>query len=336
MPNKKHFLPIFLLFCGTICLFSYLYWHQTPKKEYLQIVTLNYRNGIDTSHGITMALFAYDIAEKKANLIADLPVDPTYPVAYYDRKRNCVFYSDDKIGAGYDNLFQYDLDTKESKQITFGKNEFNDMFVVNDKLYLNVAPQYSTVMKPAIFNMDTYEITYLDETDDDTWYTSLSYHHRLKKLLALTHSDAEMRTHRVTAETHIRPKNIVMMEEGFQNQQTLYHTEDFEICLTRQLDENHILMTADKMMVSPEPRVLKLLEISSGTVSDFPIPGIYEVYSFYPTDDGSRIFILGRNDAWESNLYIYDFQTKKIDTVFHEGDLPSNHRNILDFIYTIY
>ena len=64
------------------------------------------------------------------------------------------------------------------------KNLFDDMFVVNNKVYLNVVQQYSTVTMPAVFDMDTYDITYLDAAEHDTWYTSLSYHAITNQLLA--------------------------------------------------------------------------------------------------------------------------------------------------------
>lgn len=308
---------------------------ETLKKEYLQIVTLNYRNGKNDNEGVNLDLYEYSIADKKMNQIVELPVNPVYPVAYFDKSRNKVFFSDDKYNQNYDNLYEYDVSTKKIEQITFGKNIFNDMFVVNDKMYLTVAPQYCTVTKPAIFDMDTYEIEYLDMDDNDTWYTSFSYNNDTQKLLTVTNSDNEMRTEKVVADTHIRPKTIVSMDTNFENAKSLFQTEDYEICLTRQLDEARILMTYDEMMNDPKPRRLKLLNVDNGIVTDYNIPGIYEIYSFYPRLDKSGIFILGKNNEKISDLYYYDILNESVENVFKSGDLSDSHRSIVDFIYYI-
>ena len=305
------------------------------EKEDLQIVTLNYRNGENDREGILLDLYEYSVSDNKMKEIIELPVDPGYPVAYYDHKREKVFFSDDPYGYNYDNLYEYDFETDKIKQVTFGKNIFNDMFVVSDKMYLNVAPQYSTVMKPAIFDMDTYEITYLDAADNDTWYTSLSYNSLTDKLLTITNSDDEMRTNRVRSVTHIRPKSIISFSPEFKDFEELYHTEDYEIYLSRQFDENHILMTYDQSMMSLEPRKLKILDIKSKEVSDYDIPGIHEVYSFYPRNNGEGIYILGSNNEGDFDLYYYDIQNHSTQTVFQPGELPDSHRSIVDFIYYV-
>ena len=302
-------------------------------KEYLQIVTLNYKNGENDKDGILLDLYEYSVSDSKTTEVVELPVNSTYPVAYYDHAREKVFFSDDPNGYYYDNLYEYDFKTDTIKQVTFGKNMYNDMLAVNDKLYLNVAPIYCTVTKPAIFDMDTYEIKYLDEKDDDTWYTSLSYNSSTNSFLTVTNSDDEMRTDWVRGVTHIRPKNIVSFLPGFKNIKTLYHTEDYEMRLARQLDDNHILLTYDASMMSMEPRRLKILDVERKEVSDYDIPGIYEVYSFYPRDNGEGIFILGRDSNKIFDLYYYDIQNSSIEKVFHTGDLPSSHRNTLDFVY---
>lgn len=306
------------------------------EKEYLQITALNYRNGVDESDGINVCLYEYSIAEKEIHKIAEIPAFPTYTIAYYNKKRNAVFYSDDPYDNGFDNLYQYDLKTKESKQITFGKYEFNDIFVVDDQMYLTAAPIYSTVTKAAMFDMDTYAFDYLKPYDDDTWYTSLAYHDQTKQLLSIVYSDSKMRTYEVVAETHIRPKSILFMDLDLKHKTQVFQTQDFEIYQARQLDETHILMTYDEMMASPKPRKLKIYDIAADTVSDFTIPCIREVYSFYPKSDGTGIFLLGWNTENVFNLYDYDIASGTLEGLLTKKDLSPSHRSIVDFVYAVY
>ncbi|MCI8702921.1 MAG: hypothetical protein HFE60_01260 [Anaerotignum sp.] len=338
MKPKKKF---YLLIAGII-LFAFIYslYVQTQnsdnEKEYLQIVALNYRNGMDEKDGINVCLYEYSIEEKEINKIAEIPAHPTYAAAYYNKKRNAVYYSDDPYDKGYDNLYKYDLKTKKTVQVTFGKYEFNDIFVVDDKMYLTVAPRYSTVTKLAKFDMDTYTFDYLKPYDNDTWYTSLAYHDQTKRLLSIVYSDAKMRTYEVVAETHIRSKGIILMDMDFKHKTPVFQTQDFEIYQVRQLDGTHILVTYDETMNSPEPRRLKILDITTNDVSDYTISGITEVYSFYPNNDGTGIFLLGQNDEGIFTLYYYDIASKVLETVLTKNDLSASHRNIVDFVYSVY
>ncbi len=305
------------------------------SEEYLHITATAYNNGKNDDDGVSLVLYLYSIRDQNMSEILRIPIDPGYPVAFADLRNNKVYFSDSVTGDEVDNLYEYNLITKERKQLTFGKFLFNDLFIVDNKMITNVAPRYATVTQPAIFDRTTREFTYLNPDDDDTWCFSLSYNYTTKKLLSLTASDSEMRTPKVTEVTHIRPKTLYLMDLDFGQYQPIYHTDQFEIRLTRQLDSNRILMTYDPFMGSSKPRTLKMLYIDSQKVEDFDVPGIKEVKSFYPRAHAEGLFILGRDVNNQYGLFYYDMVTKNVSNVFENYPLPKDHRSLVDFVYSM-
>lgn len=144
-----------------------------------------------------------------------------------------------------------------------------------------------------------------------------------------------LRTPKVREVTFIRPKTLYLMDLDFGNYQPIYHTDQFEIRLTRQLDANRILMTWDPFMGASKPRTLRMLYLDTQKVEDFDVPGIKEVKSFYPRDNAEGIFILGRDLNNTYGLFYYDLVTKQVSNLFEKYPLPKNHRSLVDFVYSM-
>ena len=308
---------------------------EKEQQEYLFITTTAYSNGVDEEDGVDLVLYCYSINEHKMTRLMNVPTYAQYPAACVDIKEQKVYYSDGEPGDGYDNLYEYDMATKKINRLSDGKFLFNDIFIVDDTWIVNTARRFATVTQPAIFNQNTKQFAYYDSSDDDTWYFSLSYNYSTGQLLALTTSDKVMRTKKVATETHIRPKTIYTMDMNFQHRTPIYTTDEFEIRLTRQLDESHVLMSVDPFMGAAAPRTLKMLDITNQTVTDYDIPGIKEVSSFYPRDNTQGIYILGKQTTNEYRLYYYDIKSQTLVDIFEEYDLPTDYRGIVDFVYSI-
>lgn len=304
------------------------------SKELLHIIATKYNNGKDDNDGVSIVLYEYSVEEEKIIDCIELSEVALYPVATRDYTNNRIYFSGSENGL-YDNLYEYNLKTKKINQLTDGKFLFNDMFMIDGQLFVTVAAEFKTVNQPARYDYTSNKFYYLNEEDDDTWFNSFSYNHSTKKLLNLTTSDSLMRTERVTGETHIRPKKIFLMDPNFKNVEYIYETEEFEIRLTRQLDENRILMTFDPYMGSREPRGMKILYIDTKTVEDIDIPHIKEVYSFYPRNNNEGLFILGRDIENNFGLYYYSTINESVIDILDNYTFPEGHRSIVDFVYTI-
>ncbi len=310
---------------------------ETEQEEYLFITTTAYTNGQNREDGVNLVLYCYHIAEQRMEVILDTPIHSTFPANYIDIANQKIYYAAANEGENYDNLFVYDLATGQSEQLTDGKYLFNDILLLNGTLYVNTARQYATVTQPAMFDWETRTFQYLNAEDDDTWHYSFSYNYSTEQLLILTCSDSEMRTHRVAAETHIRPKTISFLDMTLETKTPVFFTEDYEIRLTRQLDENHILMTVDPFMGSGAPRTLKLLTIDTQEVTDYEIPDIDAVNQFNPRDNGEGLFLVGKDfdtdNEW--HLYYYDIPNQAVSRVVQDEEIPDGFATLTDIVYSI-
>lgn len=281
--------------------------------ETLLVTVVDNINGENMDDGVELVIYAYDEQSQAFRVIFKMPIGPyVYPANTVDFEHQIVYYASARPDETYDNLYSCDLKTGNVQRLTDGKNAFNDLLFVDGTLYANVAREFCTTCQPARFDLDSQTFTYRNEADDDTWHHSFSYDDYADEFLILTCSDAEMRTHRVAAETHIRPKTISLIDATFENVTPLFFTEDFEICLTRRLNENTILMTTEPQMVSGK-RTLKRLDITSQEVENVAIPGIQQVHMFYPSLDGNTLYFVGQAEGktiW--NVYRYALDTQEL------------------------
>lgn len=302
-------------------------------KEALIITTGSYEGDApEDRDGATISIYAYYLDTCTLETLMSRKSYSTYPANAVDFAGQKIYWADGEKGDGYDNLSVYDMKTGESKQLTHGKNRFDELIYVNEKLYANVARQGATVTQPAVYDFNTNTFSYLNASDDDTWHHSMSYNYNTGCFLILTCSDAEMRTHRVAAETHIRPKSISTLSTDFQTIVPLYHTEEFEVRLTRQVDETHILMTADPQM-GEGPRLLKLLNVDTEEVVDFLIPEISMVTIFDISQDGDTIYFIGKENG-NSNYQVYEYETTS--EILQKISLPDNTDTIINVQYIRY
>jgi len=220
---------------------------EQPSREYLQIVGTRFLNNKDNSGGSEIILYLYSVAEHKIVENYTMGKVALYPVACMDFSHKKIYYSGSDNNL-YDNLYVYDLGKRKSRQLNHDKMLFNDLLMIDGKLVGNIAPEGKTVLQPGIIDPEQGTVRYYNAADDDTWFHSLSYNSVTGKLLGLIVSDKEMRSDRVATKTHIRPKQIILMNPDFSDVKTVYKTEAFEIRGTRQLDADRILMVTEEHM----------------------------------------------------------------------------------------
>lgn len=302
-------------------------------QEYLLITSAEGRGHLVVS--------CLDIATGKLERLMDVATEwAYYPVSAVDFENHKIYYSAAAYnGESYDlfdNLFVYDMTDGTSTQLTYGKYEFNDLLIVDGKLYANTARQYASALQPAVFDYETNDFIYLNPDDDDTLFCSFSTKRGQGHFVALTCLFSETRTHKVCAETFIEPRTISFLDYELNHLEPVYFTEDFQIRMTRQVDDDHILMIAEDNMISGV-RKMRLLTISSKEVVDFPIPGMLSVQDFYPRAGGRGVYVVGKSGIWDNGtyaLYYYDAAEQTTARVSPEGDALLG--SIVNIVYCTY
>lgn len=302
------------------------------SKPYLELVAAQYLDKEDKSKGVKIYYCLYSIEEGKMVMKEALLPAKCYPVSCLDPKRNKIYYSASAGNDDYENLFVYDIEDRSSKQVTKEKMLYNDLFVVGDNLYANVATTGKTVTQPAVIELDNYKFRYLNENDDDTWIFSFSYSFATNDLLYLTCSDSGMRTRKVCEETFIRPKKIYSMDLDFSNRKLLYETDKYEICETRQLGKDRlIIIYSDKMGTEKK---LKIIELGTKKEYDLKTEGM-KFDSIYPDSTGENVYIWGlKNEQYA--IYEYSLKEDKIIKTLTKKELLGDEDNsVINFKYTM-
>ena len=306
---------------------------EKPSQEYLQIVGMRFLNNKDRLGGTEIILYLYSIAQHKVVENYTLGNVALYPVACMDFAHKKIYYSGSNNSL-YDNLYVYDIGSRQSKQLTHDKMLFNDLFMIDGKLLGNIAPEGKTVLQPGIIDPEQGTVHYYNANDDDTWFHSLSYNPITGKLLGLTCSDKEMRSSRVTSQTHIRPKQIILMNPDFSDAKTIYKTEAFEIRETRQLDANRIVMITNEQMGPGKPRQLQILTLNNDKLDALSIEGLIEARYVCPDRKGEHLYILGRSNTSPLSLFDYDIKEHKLTDLLAGYQFPSGHKVVVNFTYT--
>lgn len=308
-------------------------FREKPSQEYLQIVGMRFLNNKDRLGGAEIILYLYSIAQHKVVENYTLGNVALYPVACMDFTHKKIYYSGSDNNL-YDNLYVYDIGSRQSKQLTHDKMLFNDLFMIDGKLLGNIAPEGKTVLQPGIIDPEQGTVSYYNASDDDTWFYSLSYNPITDKLLGLTGSDKEMRSSRVATQTHIRPKQIILMNPDFSDAKTIYKTEAFEIRETRQLDANRIVMITEEQMGSGKPRQLQILTLNNDKLEKLNIEGLIEPQSVYPDKNGEHLYILGRSNTSPLSLFDYDIKKHKLTDLLAGYQFPPGLKVVVNFTYT--
>lgn len=112
-----------------LCIFCACTNQNQQKKEINHYISFTLTHTTNEDQVLEMNTYQYDLKLKKEKLISQLPFNTQYPLTYYDDIRNVVYYTY-RIN-GNDELFEYNLKSKKSTQLT------TDVFCINSIYKIN-------------------------------------------------------------------------------------------------------------------------------------------------------------------------------------------------------
>jgi hypothetical protein len=130
------------------------------KNLYLSIASTKYDNGTSPDGGMTTGIEIYDLKKKKLETNPDSNVEYTSqsPLAVMDKTDNTLYYSAETPDKRGDQLFSYNFDTKEEKQLT---NEFfavNKIIPQKDRVVLVACAKFEDEDTVFIFDKKTQKV----------------------------------------------------------------------------------------------------------------------------------------------------------------------------------
>ena len=111
-----------------------------PPDYYLSITVSMWEEHSHSESGIAVAGYCYDLESGKIEQVeATVEYSSQYPLSVYDKAANTLYYSErieDESGWHGDQLFSYNLSTREKKQLTENIFAINYIIPVSDKVYI--------------------------------------------------------------------------------------------------------------------------------------------------------------------------------------------------------
>lgn len=146
-----------------LCIFCACTNQNQQKKEINHYISFTLTHTTNEDQVLEMNTYQYDLKLKKEKLISQLPFNTQYPLTYYDDIRNVVYYTY-RIN-GNDELFEYNLKSKKSTQLTTDVFCINSIYKINKDNLLLFAVINNSSLGMWKYNLKTHNINKLSPND---------------------------------------------------------------------------------------------------------------------------------------------------------------------------
>lgn len=254
-----------------------------------------------------------------------------YPLTIYDKRNEAIYYSDrvDNNGGYGDQLFYYDLKSKESVQLTDNIYAINYIFPVKDSVYMLGAMKnthYLTIIK---YDLCTKELSVFD--DEGVWtFDLLVYDVYSDKLFASACNAKEEEENREAYNSrpeeeyddNIIPTDytIFVFEDDFYNPKKIMKTDHKYIRRMAATPDGKLFVTTADTFPVMDPEYesfflnLKTLQTEEAPCID-DAADVTEFVYFFPND--SRIYFIGSDTQSDViGLCSYDTNSQKVDLLY--------------------
>lgn len=105
--------------------------HESMLKENSEYLNMTYTHVVPGSNQLMTDIYYHKFNSKRFNKITEIPYKSQYPVIFYDRSNNKIYYS--KKYNGSEQLYCYDLIKKKDTRLTENLFGINAIFKVNKR-----------------------------------------------------------------------------------------------------------------------------------------------------------------------------------------------------------
>jgi len=154
-------------------------------------VSITYSKEAEGSDDIKTQILSYDCNKKKIQEVFEFEYTSQYPLGYYDRKNELVYYTKrvkNKEEYG-DQIFVTDLSNHKELQLTDNLFAVNYVIPSENKIFFVGRPKHSEVVKLGSIDKNTNQISYWG--DGDTNVEALTVDEKNKKVYISAYSEKE-------------------------------------------------------------------------------------------------------------------------------------------------
>lgn len=291
------------------------------NREYLSITNTEYVNGTDSTDGMKMNVYTYDLQSKALNKMTDLPYNSQYPLTVVSLAEDTTYYSGEGKNKG-DELFAYDMKTQQVQQLSSNLFAINAIIpdVTENTLMMAAVQKGERPVKVMFLDKATQKISILNEQDSDTTTWDIAYDPETEKAYAIQYSEEEqyeqMEKSNQTQKPMVPPSHTIIEIDPVTNQtRAIIKLKDEQI-LTLSARGNQLLIATAKY-INKMPIGYSLIDVKTGQRKKLHLP-IKASSELFLDKDGNGFYFLGEkgNGSTERGIYYYDMKTDEIETVF--------------------
>lgn len=295
------------------------------EKPYLSIT----RTYIDEVDNMISEYFIYDIEDKKVEKIAETPYDSQHPIGIVDLYDNKLYYSN-RIDSG-DQLFSYDIKTKETTQLTYNLWAINYIIPTKDHIHLVAArltePDIEGESRPDIqvmcIDKRTNIMEYYKKYDHYTKVQHISYNPWNKKVYVtfLNNNDNHMAR---AYETGKNPKDSTMynpaehivreFDPGLRNEKDIFNICDKAI-FTFSRNKNVALISTSKYYTVGNIKY-EFINLNTRTIDEASLKIVPKGITYSCLDPyKNKMYFIGLDSDGLKNVYCYDMDNESINII---------------------
>ena len=289
----------------------------------------------DEDSGMMSNVKSIDIqgSEKNVDNAGHIEYTSQYPLTAYDRQTNTIYYSarvyDENNGYG-DQLFAYDVETKQSKQLSKNIYAINYIFPVKNTIYMLGAMGGTHSFTIIRYDLDTGEQSVFDS--EEKWnFDLLVYDVFSGKLYAsaTVHEEEEAyieayntRPDEENEEKYTPPDyRIFEFDEDFYEPKEIFHTKNKIVRRMAPTQDGKLFVTfMDSLAVMDPTYESYFINLDTNKLEDAPaideVTYVTEFIYFLPDDE--KIYFIGVYPAEDQRaLCSYDPKSKTIKMIYN-------------------
>jgi Tol biopolymer transport system component len=237
--------------------------------------------------------YIYQIQDRSIKEMAVLEDTAQYPLGVVDLDKNVIFYAQREAGA--DQLFEYNLNTKQSRKLTSDLFAINYMIPVEDQVLLAAASKEKSSVQIYSFDLQKNKLVpWFDSADDDTSVQTMTLDRSEKFLYVTLFSASEKRMNMKAAEK--AQANDVVPAKHRIAKYDLRGTLLNEVLSSREKivetaispDDKSIILNSSELVF--KPRVFALMDLNTKQKQPLKIDGISSIGTVYYSPDNKGIY----------------------------------------------
>ena len=300
------------------------------NNDYISITCTTY-DQLNTEN-MTTTIYQYIPKTGKTTEVFSFPYTSQYPLGVFDSHSNTVYYTK-RDNLNHDQIFSFNLKTKESTQLTNNLRAVNQIVPTKDKIFF--VASINRVLRLGAIDKNSGTVSYWG--DEDTNVETITINPSTEKIYVSFFSykeDREAIENQFVSDEYSYSVPLFSISEtdySFMNTNLIMSGHAWIRLLMIDPTNNNLIAIYDKEYNSEEDSMAVSINTTSYEIKEFILPPErMQVDGGCFSTDGNGVYVLSViND--ERGIYYFDFTAKEYIPIFiSENGFVNNFQSFLN------